>query len=212
MLHTIFFDLDNTLYSKECGIWEAISERINLYIETILLIDKEKVQEIRTFCRKNHSTSLQGLKSLYQIDETEYLAFVHDIDLTNIKSNNDEDLALLLSNIPHRKIIFTNSDSIHANNVLNALEVRPCFDLIIDVIALKPFVKPHEEAFYKALSISGIKSSEGCVFIDDMIENVEQAKKMGFLSVLVGDKINSHISIPDIFGLPDLLCSLSLDR
>ena len=40
MLHTIFFDLDNTLYSRDCGVWEAINDRINLYIETILQINK----------------------------------------------------------------------------------------------------------------------------------------------------------------------------
>jgi len=208
MLHTIFFDLDNTLYAKDCGVWEAINERINRYIETILLIDKDKIPELRTYCRKNYSTSLRGLQSLFQIDEDEYLAFVHDIDLDSILGNTEEGLSEMLSAIPQRKIIFTNSDTKHANNVLIALGIRSNFELIIDVIAVKPFVKPHEEAFQKALSLAGLDSSDGCVFIDDMIENIEQAQLMGFLSILIGESNNGFLNIPAINQLPDLLTSL----
>ncbi|MDO9545255.1 MAG: pyrimidine 5'-nucleotidase [Pelolinea sp.] len=208
MLHTIFFDLDNTLYSKESGVWEAISERINIFIETILKIDGDKVQEVRTYCRQNYATSLQGLKSLYQINDDEYLEFVHDIDFAKILSD-DENLSALLSSLPQRKIIFTNSDSLHANKVLNVLGIRSYFDLIIDVISVRPFVKPHEEAFHKALLIAGLKSSNGCVFVDDIIENIEQASNLGFLSILIGDSKNGHLCIPDIFRLPGLLSSLN---
>jgi putative hydrolase of the HAD superfamily len=208
MLHTIFFDLDNTLYSKDCGVWEAIHERINLYIETILQINKKEIPKLRTFCRENYSTSLRGLQSLYQIDEDEYLNFVHDIDLDSILSNNYTALSTMLSEITQRKIIFTNSDTKHTNNVLHALGVREFFDTIIDVIAVKPYVKPHEEAFQKALSLSGLKSSEGCAFIDDMVENIEQAQQMGFLSILISDSDNEFLSIPDVLKLPDLLSTL----
>lgn len=208
MMHTIFFDLDNTLYSKESGIWEAISERIDLYIKTILKIDESKVHEVRAFCRQNYATSLQGLKSLYQINENEYLTFVHDVDLSKI-SSNDKKLPEMLATFPQRKIIFTNSDILHTNKVLDVLGVRSYFELVIDILSLKPFVKPNEEAFFKALSLSGLNSSEGCVFVDDMIENIEQANDMGFLSILVGKSKDGHLSIPDIFKLPDLLSSLN---
>jgi putative hydrolase of the HAD superfamily len=207
MLHTIFFDLDNTLYPKSCGVWEAINDRINLYIETVLQIHINEIPKLRVYCRENYSTSLRGLQSLYQIDEDEYLDFVHNIDLDSILPT-DTDLYAMLSTIPQRKIIFTNSDTKHATNVLNALGVRGFFDIIIDVIAVKPYVKPHEQAFQKALSLSGLKSSEGCAFIDDMVENIEQAQQMGFLSVLIGDSDNGLLSITDILKLPHLLTSL----
>jgi HAD superfamily hydrolase (TIGR01509 family) len=188
MLHTIFFDLDNTIYSRNSGLWEAIGERINLYITDILQIHKDEVPAIRHYCRQNYGTTLQGLKSLYQIDETE--------------------LSELLDSIPQRKIIFTNSDAPHANRVLDFLGVRSYFDQIVDVLSLNPYVKPHPEAFEKALSISGLTTPDGCIFIDDMIENVEQGHKMGFLSILVGESNENIPSIPDIFMLPKFLESL----
>jgi pyrimidine 5'-nucleotidase len=207
MMHTIFFDLDNTIYSRDCGLLEAIGERINLYITDILHIQKDEVPAIRQYCRKIYGTSLQGLKSLYQIDEVEFLSFVHDVDLSKILSD-DGKLSELLTSIPQRKMIFTNSDAAHANRVLDFLGVRSYFDRIIDVLSLKPYVKPHPQAFEKALSISGLTTPDGCIFIDDMIENVEQGRMMGFLSILVGKSNENILNIPDIYMLPNFLESL----
>ena len=61
MFHTIFFDLDNTLYPKTSGIWELIGQRINLYITDVLQIDEEKVDSLRQYCRENYSTDLNGI-------------------------------------------------------------------------------------------------------------------------------------------------------
>ncbi|MCD6576966.1 MAG: pyrimidine 5'-nucleotidase [Anaerolineaceae bacterium] len=207
MLHTIFFDLDNTIYSRNSGLWEAISGRIDLYIKDILHIQKSKVPAIRQYCRENYGTSLQGLKSLYPIDEAEFLSFVHDIDLSKILYD-DGKLAKLLSSISQRKKIFTNSDTAHANRVLDFFGVTVYFDQIIDVVSLKPYVKPQPEAFEKALLLSGLTSPDGCVFLDDMVENVKQGQKSGFLSILVGESNDNILNIPDIYMLPELLKSL----
>lgn len=208
MIHTIFFDLDNTIYSRHSGLLEAIGERINLYITDILHIHKDEVPAIRQYCRKYYGTSLQGLKNLYQIDESEFLSFVHDVNLSKILSDNGK-LSELLDSIPQRKMIFTNSDAAHANRVLNFFGVKSYFDLVIDVLSLQPHVKPHPKAFEKALSISGIDSPDGCMFIDDMIENVVQGQKSGFLSILVGEPNENLLNIPDIYMLPDFLKSLN---
>jgi len=208
MIHTIFFDLDNTIYSRKTGLWAAISERINLYITDILHIHKDEVPAIRQYCRRNYGTSLLGLKSLYQIDEAEFLSFVHDVNLSNVLSD-DGKLLKLMNSIPQNKIIFTNADAAHANRVLNFFGIKSNFDLVIDVLSIQPYVKPHSKAFEKALSISGLTSPDGCIFIDDMIENVEQGQKMGFLSIFVGESDEYFPSIPDIHMLPDFLKSLT---
>jgi len=204
MLHTIFFDLDNTLYSRQSGIWEAIGDRINIYIRDKLNIDENEISSIRSYCRENHGSTLMGLKSLYEIDDLDYLSFVHDVDLSCILTD-DGRLKDLLDSLPHRKLIFTNSDIFHAKRILNYFGVLEYFDHIIDVLTLIPYVKPQPKAYIKALSIAGLPSADGCVFVDDMIENVEQGDKQGFLSILVGEPINNTPSIPDIFELPELL-------
>jgi len=204
MFHTIFFDLDNTLYPKTSGIWELIGQRISLYMTDILKIEKDQVASLRQYCRDNYSTTLMGLQSLYKIDELEYLAYVHDIELSNMLED-DGRLKKLITGVPQRKIIFTNSDVVHANRILDFFDVREYFDLIVDVLSLMPTVKPDPAAYQIALEKAGLESADGCVFVDDMAENVESAANLGFFSVLVGDE-HAHLpTIDDIFALPELL-------
>lgn len=211
MLHTIFFDLDNTLYSRKSGIWEAIGSRINLFMTDVLDIPEEDVFPLRSRFRKDFSTTLMGLKSMFEVDVHEYLVFVHDVNLSELLAD-DGRLEEMLSTISKRKIIFTNSDTMHANRVLEFFNVRDQFDLIIDVIAMQPFVKPQSESYKIALNLAKIDSADGCMFIDDMLENVEQAQVEGFYSVWIGDHPIDYPTIPDVFHLPAILQKLDKDN
>jgi len=204
MIHTIFFDLDNTLYSRNSGIWEAIGERINLFMTEKLNIPEQDVLPLRKKFWEEYKTSLMGLQSLFDIDEKEYLEFVHDVDLNPILSD-DGHLRKMLSTLPHRKIIFTNADRAHALRVLSILKIQDLFDLVVDLIAMRPFVKPQPQAYQIALQLAGLDTPEGCMFIDDLLENVEQASETGFLSVFVGQPTENHYAINDIFELPNFL-------
>jgi len=204
MIHTIFFDLDNTLYSRNSGIWEAIGERINLFMTEILHIPEQDILPLRKKFWDEFNTTLMGLQSMFDVDEMEYLDFVHDVDLTAILSD-DGQLRQMLSAIPQHKIIFTNSDRAHASRVLSLLEVEDLFERIVDIIAMKPFVKPQPQAYQIALQLAGLETPEGCMFIDDLIENVEQASATGFLSVFVGQTNENYHAINDIFELPQFL-------
>ena len=204
MIHTIFFDLDKTLYSRDSGIWEAIGERISLYMTEILHIPDQDVLPLRKKFWDEYNTTLTGLQSMFDVDEVEYLEFVHDIDLASLLSD-DGQLRQMLSSIPQRKIIFTNADRAHALRVLSLLKVDDLFDLIVDLIAMKPYVKPHPQAYQLALELAGLDTPAGCMFIDDLLENVEQASESGFLSVFVGQANENHHVINDIFELPNFL-------
>jgi len=204
MIHTIFFDLDNTIYSRKSGIWEAIGMRINRFMTDILHISEQEALSLRKKFRTDYGTTLLGLQSMYEVDEMEYLEYVHDIDL-HAMLTDDGQLGKMLSTISQRKIIFTNSDQAHANRVLQFFHIKDYFDLIIDVIAMKPYVKPHPQAYQIALDLAGYASADGCMFIDDMLENVQQAAQLGFFSVYIGDD-NSHINaLEHIFELPKIL-------
>ncbi len=204
MIHTIFFDLDNTLYASDSGIWEAIGARINLFMTEILGISEDEVTPLRIKFHKEFSTTLMGLKSMFEVDEMEYLNFVHDVDL-NAMLYDDGQLKKMLMEIPQRKIIFTNSDNAHASRVLSFFDIQGFFDLVVDVIAMKPYVKPEPQAYQIALDMAGLASPQGCMFIDDMVENVEQASKSGFHAVYIGNQSLALPSIQHIYELPGLL-------
>jgi len=206
MLHTIFFDLDNTLYPPESGVWDAIGQRINSFVMDIVGMPPEEVPAFRRYCRENFGTTLAGLKSIYQIDDDQYLDYVHDIDLSK-HLVRDERLSSLLQTSPQRKIVFTNSDQKHARRVLAFLGIEEFFDQIIDIFNIYPYVKPQKESFLKALQLAGMDSPAGCVFLDDFLENVISAQELGFFSILVGKQPESDypLQIADIYALPSLL-------
>lgn len=206
MFHTIFFDLDNTIYPADCGLWQAIGKRIDSYLSEEMHLQMEDITAFRVYCRENFGTTLQGLKSVYDIDEQQYLRYVHNVDLS-LYLKKDLELVELIRSLPQRKVILTNADENHSRNVLRYLEIEPCFDLIIDVNKLNPHVKPEPESFQIALDLAGTPSADGCVFLDDYLPNVLAAQGAGFFSILVDQKQKSDFPcrIPDLYGLPKVL-------
>jgi putative hydrolase of the HAD superfamily len=206
MYHTLFFDLDNTLYPRESGLWEIIGGRINSYLEEFIGMEKDKITDFRIYCRDTYGTTLRGMKEFYEVDTDHYMQYVHDIDLSQILQKSEE-LIDMLASLSQRKFIFTNSNVTHASNVLEYLEIDQFFDEIVDVYKTFPYIKPQKEAFDKALELVGIESPQGCVFIDDMMINVLGAKDAGFFSILVAEETEDDYPfwIDDIIHLPDIL-------
>ena len=206
-IKTLFFDLDNTLYPPTCGLWEAISLRISVFMQNQLRIPSENILSIRQYCRENFGTTLQGLKSLYPLDEEDYLAFVHDIDLDQYISP-DPKLAKMLLTLPQHKIIFTNSDHTHAQRVLAVMGIERYFNQIIDIYDISPFSKPQPQSFRIALKKASETTAKRCSMIDDNAQNLEVAKRQGFFCVQVWEEFRNErpfITIPDILDLPSVL-------
>ena len=78
---TLFIDLDDTLYPADSGVWKAIRERIDLYVmeKFHLPLEDARVRRQELFLR--YGTTMRGLQAEYQVNEDEYLAFVHDVPL-----------------------------------------------------------------------------------------------------------------------------------
>jgi pyrimidine 5'-nucleotidase len=206
MYSTLFFDLDNTLYPADSGLWEAIGERIESFLKNEIKMQEEEISAFRQHCREKYGTALQGLKHLYQVDDAYYLKYVHDVDISKYLEP-DGRLTALLDALPQRKIVLTNSDSNHARNVLTYLGIESYFEMVIDVNRLSPYVKPQRESFIKALELAGLDSAGGCVFMDDHLPSVQNAAEIGFLSILVGQARESDYpyQIADIYRLPEIL-------
>jgi FMN phosphatase YigB (HAD superfamily) len=48
MIHTIFFDLDDTIYPNSTGLWQAIRMRIGLYMKERLKLSEEDIPGLCT--------------------------------------------------------------------------------------------------------------------------------------------------------------------
>lgn len=193
---TIFFDLDGTLYDNQSGLWDAIKERINLYLHEVIGIPWSAIPDIRENYYRKYGTTLRGLQLHYNVDPMQYLSFTHDINLDDYLKPNPE-LRSMLNSLPLDKWIFTNADINHAKRVLKTLGIDDCFKGIIDVFTTNFAPKPTEEAFNAALSTADVQEVSECIFVDDSARNVIAAQELGFYSILVSNGNESISIIPN---------------
>jgi putative hydrolase of the HAD superfamily len=209
MLRYILFDLDNTLYPQDSGLWEAIGERINLYMIERVGIDPGEVAEKRDGYMRDFGTTLNALKHYHGVDPDDFLAFVHDLPLRDFLSYQPE-LDGMLERLPLDKAIFTNADLPHVRRVLAQLGIARHFCRVVDIYALGFINKPDPRAYTKVLELLAA-SAEDCVLVEDSLPNLLPAQEMGMTTVLIGDqKGGGHPShrISRITDLEDCLAGL----
>ena len=182
---TLFFDLDDTLYPASSGLWEAIRERISLYMYEVLDIPREDVPNLRRKFFEEYGTALRGLEANYPVRREDYLAFVHDLPLRDY-IQPDPELKAVIKDLSTRKLIFTNADAAHARRVMDVLEVAQYFDGIVDINDMDPFCKPMPESFQRAIHRTDESNPGSCVLIDDMSRNTLGATAFGMRSILFG--------------------------
>ncbi len=212
--HTIFFDLDSTLYPDSNGLWAAIRRRIDLYMHAILGMPFAEISRLRHSYFMEYGTTLKGLQATREIDPVEYLNFVHDLPLGDYLQR-DPQLREMISSIPAARWIFTNADRDHAKRVLETLGIADCFAGMVDVWALAPYCKPQAEAYQRALALAGVPEPGACAFLDDSPSNIAAAHELGIYSILVnknGDAANANRKIntihelrqqvPELWGTP----------
>ncbi len=199
-LSTLFFDLDDTLYPSSSGLWDAIRDRINLYMLERLGIPEGIGPSLRRHYYETYGTTLRGLQIHYHIDTDDFLAYVHDLPL-NAFLRSDPVLRSVLLSLPQPKWIFTNADVPHANRVLAELGLGDCFQGIIDIRATGFACKPEREAYLRALLLAGESDPLHCAFFDDASRNLAPARELGFFTVLVGSESHNPAACQSMLSL-----------
>ena len=198
---TIFFDLDDTLYPSSSGLWPAIKERMNSYMDERMHIPRDEIPRLREKYFREYGTTLRGLQANHKVDVQDYLAYVHDLPLKDYLHPNPIQQRALAS-LPTRNLIFTNADVPHARRVLRQLQIEEYFADIVDVNRVDPYCKPSREAFQIALNAAGESDPSKCVMIDDMPHTTRAAKDFGLYAILYGSAVANHhgSAVPNHFG------------
>lgn len=207
---SLYIDLDDTLYPASSGLWTAIRERMNAYMQSLMDLPIAEIISLRKKYLETYGTTLRGLEAHFNVDRDEYLAYVHDLPLENF-IHPDPALRSLLLSLPQRRWVFTNADNNHANRVLKVLGLVDCFDGVIDIRAIDFACKPDKIAYERALNITGDDDPANCVIFDDAVRNLAPAREMGFYTILVGkdgSEPSVDHSIPSLHDLRDCVPEL----
>lgn len=175
------FDLDNTLYPPELGLFAQIDQRMGAFIMRTVGCDAVEARIIQKRYFHDHGTTLAGMMRHHGVTPEDFLTYVHDVDMTHI--GEDAELTAALAALPGARHIFTNADADYAAKVLERRGIARLFDRIIDIRATGYLPKPEFTA-YAALArlIPGFEPTRS-IFVDDMTRNLRPAHAMGIRTV-----------------------------
>lgn len=202
------FDLDNTLYPSDCGLFRAIDRRINLYLEEFFGIGGERADGVRREYFEKYGITLVGLMQERGVDPAHYLDFVHRVPVADYLRPNVR-LRNILESIPASKSIFTNGSRRHSEAVTAALGVSGLFENVFDIAELGYVPKPDPRAYRTVLDRLGIPG-DAAVLVEDLPRNLPPARDLGMTTILVGGNGggDADFSIAALEDLPAILPAL----
>ena len=181
-VNTWIFDLDNTLYSADSGIFQQVHKLMGEFISKNLSMEISEAKKLQSKYYKQHGTTLRGLMDNHGIDPDHFLDEVHRLDYSIVGSNkilNEE-----LHKLEGRKIIYTNANKKHVIDVLDRIDLTNFFDEIFDIKMANYIPKPELKPYEQIINLFNIKPESSAMF-DDIAKNLVPAKKVNFTSVWI---------------------------
>jgi putative hydrolase of the HAD superfamily len=182
---TWVFDLDNTLYPPEMGLFPQIEVRMTAWVMRNLGLTREAADALRRDYWVRFGTTLNGLMQEHGIDPQDYLADVHDVDFGVLSP--DPALAAALAALPGRRIVHTNADGPYARKVLAARGLSHLFDAVYAIEDAGFHPKPEARAFERIFAMDGLDPARAAMFEDDP-KNLAVPHAMGLKTVHVAPK------------------------
>lgn len=192
-MKAFLFDLDGVLVSTEHNhflAWQrcahslgiAFSEKENELLKGVSRVDSlKKILEIGA-----KTISAEDFEALLKSKNDFYLESIQDLNQSNLLPG-----VLDVLNAAQTKGIRlgVGSSSKNANFILDKLQIRSYFEVVIDGNGVKE-PKPHPEVFLNGASALGLDPSV-CMVFEDAASGIAAAKAGGFTAVGVG---NPHIA------------------
>lgn len=184
------FDLDNTMYDINLGLFKKISNRITDFIMSKYSLDVDQAKKIQKEYYLKYGLTLRGLIVEKKLEPEEFLDYVHDVEHPELEKNDQ--LISKIRLLEGKKIIFTNATSNHAKKILKILELEHDFDQIIDIKDLEYIPKPDKRSYKKLLECLNLNKEnlDKTIFFEDTVKNLIPAKELGITTVWMKNSIN----------------------
>ncbi len=174
------FDLDNTLYRADNGIFAQIESRMTDYVAALLKLPRDQARLRQKELYRQYGTTLSGLMCEHDVDAEDYLHHVHDIDLGEL--GPDAPLAEAVAALPGQRFIFTNGCRNHAARILDRLGMTHLFESVWDIRTIAFAPKPQAAAYDSVVRAGGVDARASAMF-DDIPRNLVPARALGMTTV-----------------------------
>ena len=185
------FDLDNTLYKAECGLFDKVHILMGRFIEEKLNLNSGEAQALRSKYYHQYGTTLRGLMIEHKINPDEYLDYVHQINYDVVEPN--EGLRDTIKELPGKKFIFTNANYGHVEMVLEKLHMTDLFDGCFDISESDYLPKPHKE-IYEAFQKKFNLDNSCTAMFEDLHINLREPSALGWETIWVTNNIEYNLN------------------
>ena len=206
------FDLDNTLHDATPHIFPHINRSMTAYLQEHLQLGEDEANALRMDYWQRYGATLSGLIKHHGTDPDHFLWHTHQFPLLPQMVLREPRLRRTLQLLPGKKLVFSNAPQHYARAVLRLLRVNDLFD---DVFALEHahyYPKPQRQGFVSLLRKHRLRAAQ-CVMVEDSVENLRTAKRMGMKTVWVSDAPQApgyvDVKVRDVMELPRVLARLN---
>ncbi len=205
------FDLDNTLHNATPHIFPHINRSMTAYLQQHLGLDEAGADALRMDYWRRYGATLTGLMRHHGTDPHHFLWHTHQFpDLPNMVLREAR-LRHVLKRLPGRKIVFSNGPQRYARAVLELMRVADLFDDVLGIEQSDFRPKPDMAGFRAVLRKHRLNPVR-CVMVEDSLENLQTAKRLGMKTVWVntGQRMPAavDVKIKDVLVLPKNLARL----
>ena len=88
-INTWIFDLDNTLYSADSGIFQQVHKLMGEFIAKNLDMNLSDAKKLQSKYYKQHGTTLRGLMDNHGVEADYFLEEVHKLDYSIVSPNEN---------------------------------------------------------------------------------------------------------------------------
>jgi putative hydrolase of the HAD superfamily len=202
------FDLDNTLHDATPHIFPHINRSMTAYVQQYLQLEEAAANDLRERYWQRYGATMTGLMRNHGTDPDHFLWHTHQFPELHRMVLREKRLRHVLKALPGRKVVFSNAPQQYAHAVLKLLRVDDLFDDVMAVEHTRYRPKPDSFGFMRLIKKHGVRAAQ-CVMVEDSLENLHAAKKLGMRTVWVnaGNKSAPYVDVKirDVMRLPDVL-------
>ena len=178
------FDLDNTLHDARPSIFPSMHAQINAYLRRHFGLDEAGADEMRRFFWERYGTTLKGVTRHHGHDPRRFMRETHHFPQLDAMVVGENALRHALARLGGTRLVFSNAPRHYVEGVLRVLGVARLFDAVYTIESTRYRPKPAFQGFRVLLRAHDL-SPRRCALIDDQLENLRTAKRLGMGTVWV---------------------------
>jgi putative hydrolase of the HAD superfamily len=202
------FDLDNTLHDARARIFPAMHQQINAYLQRYFHVDAAGADALREKFWRTYGTTLNGLMRHHGADPRHFLRETHVFPELADMVVRQNALKHALRLLGGTKLVFSNAPRHYVTQVLGAIGLGRYFDAVYTIEDARYRGKPALHGFNYLLRKHKLDPHR-CAFVDDMLENLRAAHRLGMSTVWVSSARRSvtfvDLRVASVVDLPRLV-------